>query len=80
MLRFSMGGVLQILTWGETVWAASRQGCFRSSLPARIAASAHATPMTYEIGGKQYVVIAAGGSAKVEEERQSDAVVAYALP
>jgi quinoprotein glucose dehydrogenase len=43
-------------------------------------ASAHATPMTYEAGGRQYLVIAAGGSAKIEEERQDDAVVAYALP
>ncbi len=43
-------------------------------------ASAHATPMTFEAGGKQYVVVAAGGSAKVDEEKQGDAVVAYALP
>jgi quinoprotein glucose dehydrogenase len=43
-------------------------------------ASAHATPMTYEAGGKQYVVVAAGGSAKIDEEVQGDAVVAYALP
>jgi membrane-bound PQQ-dependent dehydrogenase (glucose/quinate/shikimate family) len=47
---------------------------------ADLPASAHATPMTYEAGGKQYVVVAAGGSAKVDEERQGDAVVAYALP
>jgi len=47
---------------------------------AELPASAHATPMTYEVGGKQYVVVAAGGSAKVDEERQGDAVVAYALP
>ena len=47
---------------------------------AELPASAHATPMTYEVGGKQYVVIAAGGSAKVDEERQGDAVVAFALP
>jgi len=47
---------------------------------AELPASAHATPMTYQVGGKQYVVIAAGGSAKVDEERQGDAVVAYALP
>ena len=41
-----------------------------------------ATPMTYQIrpGGKQFVVIAAGGHAKVTEEKQSDAVVAYTLP
>jgi quinoprotein glucose dehydrogenase len=43
-------------------------------------ASAHATPMTYQAGRKQYVVVAAGGSAKIDEERQSDAVVAFALP
>ena len=47
---------------------------------AELPASAHATPMTYQVGGKQYVVIAAGGSAKVDEERQGDAVIAYALP
>ena len=47
---------------------------------AALPASAHATPMTFEAGGKQYVVIAAGGSAKVDEEKQGDAVVAYALP
>ncbi|HLZ74733.1 pyrroloquinoline quinone-dependent dehydrogenase [Phenylobacterium sp.] len=43
-------------------------------------ASAHATPMTYAVGGRQYVVVAAGGSAKVDEEVQGDAVVAFALP
>ena len=44
-------------------------------------ASGHATPMTYRLpNGKQYVVIAAGGHAKVTEEKQSDALVAFALP
>ena len=43
-------------------------------------ASAHATPMTFEMGGKQYVVVSAGGSAKIDEETQGDAVVAFALP
>lgn len=47
---------------------------------AELPASAHATPMTYEVGGKQYVVVAAGGSAKIDEEKQGDAVVAFALP
>jgi quinoprotein glucose dehydrogenase len=43
-------------------------------------ASGHATPMTYQLpGGRQYVVIAAGGHAKVTEEPQSDALVAFAL-
>jgi quinoprotein glucose dehydrogenase len=47
---------------------------------ARLPASAHALPITYEIGGKQFIVIAAGGSAKIDEEGQSDAMVAFALP
>jgi glucose dehydrogenase len=38
--------------------------------------------MTYQSrpNGKQYLVIAAGGHAKVKEEKQSDAIVAYTLP
>jgi quinoprotein glucose dehydrogenase len=47
---------------------------------AELPASAHATPMTYEAGGRQYLVIAAGGGAKITEERQGDALVAFALP
>ena len=41
-----------------------------------------ATPMTYQVrpGGKQYLVIAAGGHAKVTEEKQTDEVVAFTLP
>ncbi len=35
---------------------------------AELPASAHAQPMTYEIGGKQYVVVAAGGSSQISEE------------
>jgi quinoprotein glucose dehydrogenase len=44
--------------------------------------SGAATPMTYEVrpGGKQYLVIAAGGHAKVTEEKQTDEVVAFTLP
>ncbi len=47
---------------------------------ATLPASAHAAPMTYRVGGRQFVVIAAGGSAKISEERQGDAIVAFALP
>jgi quinoprotein glucose dehydrogenase len=46
---------------------------------AELPAPGHATPMTYEFHGKQYVVIAAGGHAKLTEEPQSDALVAFAL-
>jgi quinoprotein glucose dehydrogenase len=49
---------------------------------AQLPASGAATPMTYQTraGGKQFLVIAAGGHAKVTEESQSDALVAFALP
>ena len=55
---------------GKEIW--------KSELPT----SGGATPMTYQLGqnGKQYLVIAAGGHAKVTQERQSDAIVAYTLP
>jgi quinoprotein glucose dehydrogenase len=36
--------------------------------------------MTYEVDGKQYVVIAAGGHQTITEEPLGDAVVAFALP
>jgi quinoprotein glucose dehydrogenase len=49
---------------------------------AHLPASGAATPSTYltHVGGKQFLVIAAGGHAKVTEESQSDALVAFALP
>jgi quinoprotein glucose dehydrogenase len=45
-----------------------------------LSASAHATPITYEARGRQFVVIAAGGHTRITEEAQSDALMAFALP
>jgi quinoprotein glucose dehydrogenase len=42
-------------------------------------AGGYATPCTYMVGGKQYVVIAAGGGGKLGT-RSSDTYVAFALP
>ncbi len=50
---------------GELLW--------RAELPA----GARATPITYRAGGKQYVVIAAGGG---EPFGEGDYLIAYALP
>jgi quinoprotein glucose dehydrogenase len=47
---------------------------------AELPASGHATPMTYRSGGKQYLVIAAGGHQGISEEHLGDALVAFALP
>jgi quinoprotein glucose dehydrogenase len=52
---------------GEEVW--------KYELPA----SGQATPMTYSLNGKQYVVIAAGGHGKLGT-KQGDFVVAFTLP
>lgn len=52
---------------GKVIW--------ESQLPA----SAQAAPMTYAVGGKQFVVICAGGHGKLGTKR-GDSVVAFALP
>jgi quinoprotein glucose dehydrogenase len=52
---------------GELLW--------RAKLPA----GGYATPCTYEVAGKQYVVIAAGGAGKLRT-RAGDAFVCFALP
>jgi len=64
----STDGVFRALdiTSGRQVWSAN--------LPV----PAMAAPMTYESSGRQYVVIAAGGSSLVGTEL-SDALIAYAL-
>ncbi len=46
----------------------------------RMPTSAMATPMTYERGGRQYVVIAAGGHSWYYTRGVSDYLLAYALP
>jgi quinoprotein glucose dehydrogenase len=46
---------------------------------APLPAGGQATPMTYAIGGRQYVVICAGGHGKLGT-KTGDAVVAFALP
>jgi quinoprotein glucose dehydrogenase len=46
---------------------------------AELPASAQAAPMTYRSGGKQYLVICAGGHGKLGTKK-GDSVVAFALP
>jgi quinoprotein glucose dehydrogenase len=49
---------------------------------AAIPAVGAAVPMTYQLkpGGKQFVVIAAGGHGNVSEEKLGDSIVAFTLP
>ena len=52
---------------GKTLW--------QDKLPA----GGQATPMTYEIGGRQFVIIVAGGHHGMMTP-EGDYVIAYALP
>lgn len=54
---------------------ASGRQLWRATLPA----PGMAVPMTYTAGGRQFVVIASGGNARVGGA-QSDALIAFALP
>ncbi|HEX7859141.1 MAG TPA: PQQ-binding-like beta-propeller repeat protein [Verrucomicrobiae bacterium] len=45
----------------------------------KLPAGGYATPSTYEIGGRQFVVIAAGGGGKLGT-RYGDSIIAFALP
>jgi quinoprotein glucose dehydrogenase len=46
---------------------------------ARLPTAAHATPMTYAVGGKQFILIAAGGHVW-QYPKISDHIIAFALP
>ena len=77
-----------IVTAGGLVFvAASMDGHFRAfktsdgslQWEVPLPAGGQATPMTYQVNGKQYVVIAAGGHGKLGT-KLGDYVVAYQLP
>lgn len=52
------------------------QKLWETKLPAQAAA----TPMTYQINGKQYIVISAGGALRTFKSLLGDAIVAFTLP
>lgn len=81
----NLGGA--IVTAGNVIFvAATRDGylrAFNTKTGAllweyQLPAGAQATPMTYEVNGKQYIVIAAGGHGKFFT-KQGDYVMAFAL-
>ena len=82
----TLGG--PIVTAGGLIFSAATMDTFIRAFDAdsgsevwkfELPASAQATPMTYSVKGKQYVVIAAGGHGKLGT-KQGDYVVAFALP
>ena len=77
-----------IVTAGGVVFAAAAMDNFirafdsetgREIWKFELPASAQATPMSHSIGGKQYLVVAAGGHGKLGT-KQGDYVVAFSLP
>lgn len=81
----NLGGPM--VTAGGLVFTAAAMDTFlrafdvetgRETWKAELPASAQATPMTYSIAGKQYIVICAGGHGKLST-KQGDAVVAFTL-
>jgi quinoprotein glucose dehydrogenase len=73
------GGLVFIAgTKDERIHAFDKQNgqlLWEHSLPA----GGYATPSTYQVNGRQYVIIAAGGAGKLET-RAGDAFVAFGLP
>jgi quinoprotein glucose dehydrogenase len=72
------GGVLFIAATQDSKFRAFDKRTGRLLWEATLPAPGYATPATFAVGGKQYVVIAAGGGKLGSPS--SDAYVAYALP
>ncbi|MCU1244960.1 MAG: pyrroloquinoline quinone-dependent dehydrogenase [Acidobacteria bacterium] len=75
----SSGGLVFIGAAMDQLFRAFDVETGRQLWSAPLPASAQASPMTYSAGGRQFVVIAAGGHGKLHTAR-GDYVVAFALP
>ena len=72
------GGLLFIAATEDAKFRAFDQATGKLRWETTLPAPGYATPSTYEVGGKQYVVIAAGGGKL--GSKSSDTYVAFALP
>ena len=72
------GGLVFTAAAMDTWFRAFDSGTGAELWKAELPASAQATPMTYEVGGKQYIVICAGGHGKLGT-KMGDAVVAFTV-
>jgi len=72
----------RLYRWDDAAFSAFDIERGKELWESKLPASGVATPMTFQTkaGGRQIVVIAAGGYSHVSEEPQSDALVAFALP
>lgn len=83
----ALGGVL--VTSGHLVFAAATLDehlrafdleTGRELWSAPLPAAGHALPMSYMAGGRQYVVVAAGGHDRLGPDRLGDYLIAFAIP
>jgi quinoprotein glucose dehydrogenase len=73
------GGLVFIAATMDNNFRALDIGTGEELWSAKLPAPGMAVPMTYEAGGRQYVVIAAGGNTLIGSAL-SDHLIAYVLP
>jgi quinoprotein glucose dehydrogenase len=73
------GGVVFVAATADEKIRAFEKSSGRVLWEHQLPAGGYATPSVYMVGGKQYVVIAAGGSGK-NATKSGDAIIAFALP
>ena len=73
------GGLLFIGATKDRMFRAFDAHSGRLLWETELPAAGHATPMTYAVAGKQYVVIAAGGGSIAESSPSSDTYIAFSL-
>ncbi|MGD1091216.1 MAG: pyrroloquinoline quinone-dependent dehydrogenase [Bryobacteraceae bacterium] len=75
------GGLVFIAATNDEKFRAFDSRTGKEIWTTKLTAAGNATPMTYQVNGKQYVVIVAGGPGHLPGDRPtSDSVIAYALP
>lgn len=79
------GGLVFIGATKDAKFRAFDKATGRQLWEAQLETGANATPCTYEAGGRQYVVVAAGGGNGIRipekwDTQPGDAFVAFALP
>ena len=73
------GGVIFVAATADEKFRAFESHSGRLLWEHQLPAGGYATPSVYTIGGRQYVVIAAGGGGK-NATKSGDSVIAFALP
>jgi quinoprotein glucose dehydrogenase len=73
------GGVVFVAATADEKIRAFEKSSGRVLWEHQLPAGGYATPSVYMVGGRQYVVIAAGGSGK-NATKSGDAIIAFALP